>query len=72
MADTEPRAPKRVEGPSPGTVKTRSYGLQACPEYAAWLESFARSNRTTISGLVDQALAEYAQRKGFTNPPDRV
>ena len=40
--------------------------------YADWLEELASVNRTTLAGLFDQALTEYAEKKGFRKPPERT
>jgi hypothetical protein len=41
-------------------------------EYAAWLEDFAAFNRTSLAGLFDQGLLEFARLKGFKKPPRRT
>lgn len=63
-------AKKRPSKPKPDEMVTRA--LKMRQEYADWLEELSSVNRSTISGLIDQALAEYAQRKGFRPPPERT
>lgn len=58
-----PAKPKK--GP---TVKV----LKCTPEYGDWLEKFAKQNRTTVAGLFDQSLVEYAKVKGYDAPPPRT
>jgi hypothetical protein len=51
----------------PKTIALRTSG-----EYAAWVEALAKHNRTTIAGLVDQALVKHAREIGFDTPaPER-
>lgn len=58
------------KGKAPAVPKT--IGIRVSPEYAEWVERLARANRTTIAGLVDQALAGHAERIGFDEtPPER-
>jgi hypothetical protein len=66
MAKTKKPASK----PNVDEMTTRALKMRR--EYAEWLESFSTFNRTTLAGLFDQALAEYAQRRGFKNPPERT
>jgi hypothetical protein len=46
--------------------------LRTTQEYAAWVEGLAEANRTTVSALIDQVLAEYASRKRHDPPPKRL
>ena len=56
--------------PDPGDLCTRAVRMRV--EYAAWLEDFAAFNRSTIAGLIDQGLMEFARVKGFKKPPRRT
>jgi hypothetical protein len=61
MAKKKPKgAPRR--GP-------RIIGVRVSDEYAEWVERLAARNRSTVAGLVDQALAKFARDIGFTEPP---
>jgi len=63
MAKRSPRKPNLDE------MTTRALKMRL--EYADWLERFAGFNRTTLAGLFDQALADFAAKKGFPSPPER-
>jgi hypothetical protein len=67
MARKKAGRPKKSAGQS-----IRAVAVRASAEYALWVEQFAEFNRTPVSGLVDQALAEFARIKGFKNPPGRT
>jgi hypothetical protein len=62
----------------PGAAKTEAgerksiTTLKGSPEWGAWLERLADFDRNTIVGLIDRAVAEYAQNHGFgERPPKR-
>lgn len=61
------RPKKSASAPEPKTIAMRTSG-----EYAAWVERLAKHNRSTVAGLLDQALVDYAKSVGFTEePPER-
>ena len=46
--------------------------LKGSPEWAEWLEGLARHFRTTVTGVIDRALAEWAETNGYpVKPPPR-
>jgi hypothetical protein len=45
--------------------------LKGSAEWGAWLERLAEFDRNTIVGLIDRAVAEYAQNHGFQEKPPR-
>ena len=49
--------------------ETRTIGVRASAAYAEWAQRVAQANRSTVAGLVDQALVAYARQIGFTEPP---
>jgi hypothetical protein len=55
--------------PDPGS---RNVAFKCSAAYVAWLDGFARSNRTTVSAVMDQALAELAKARGYEAPPERI
>ena len=58
---------KGKPAPAPKTL-----GVRVSAEYSDWVERLAKANRTTIAGLIDQALAGHAERIGFEEaPPER-
>ena len=52
------------------TVK--SVAFRVTRDFNAWLEAYAKFKRTTLSALMDRALAEMAEKDGFKKPPGRV
>lgn len=52
------------------TVKSVAFRVSA--DYAKWLDEMAAHNRTTVAGLLDQALARHARETGFREPPARA
>jgi hypothetical protein len=49
------------------TAKTLGYRVS--PAYLRWIAQAAAANRSTISGLIDQAVARYARDIGVADPP---
>lgn len=47
----------------------RSLGIRATAEWAEWLEELARHYRTTVSGVIDRAMAEWSESEGRLEPP---
>jgi len=45
--------------------------MRTSGEYAAWVDRLAEKNRTTVAGLLDQALAAFAKQIGFDEEPPR-
>lgn len=65
------RATARAKTPPvPTTVKSVAFRVSA--PYSEWVDRMAAHNRTTIAGLLDQALARYAKETGFEAPPERT
>lgn len=59
--------PKKGRPLPPKTVAFRVSGA-----YGKWLEDLARVNRSSVSGLMDQALVAYARSIGFAKEaPER-
>jgi hypothetical protein len=68
----EPKPKPRGRPPKP-PVSLRTIGFKATHEWSAWLERFAKRNRTTVAGVIDRALAEMAKAQGDPEePPERV
>lgn len=67
MAERE-SVPK-TSGASKTSAKT--VGFRVSADYATWLEDVAGRNRSTVAGLLDQALAAYAKERGWPEPPPR-
>jgi hypothetical protein len=74
MRETPTMARKKTTRPkkAPITTTTKSLALRVNDEYAAWIEDLRAFNRTTLAGLFDQALADFAEKKGFRKPPERT
>lgn len=45
--------------------------LKGSPEWGAWLQRLADFDRNTIVGLIDRAVAEYAQNHHFEERPPK-
>lgn len=53
-------------------AEAKSIAFRTSAEYAAWVERLAAHNRSTVAGLLDQALVRFAREIGFTDPaPER-
>ena len=62
------KAALRPEEPAPKTI-----GFRVSWPYGLWLEKLAKHHRTTVSGVMDRALAEWAASQGFEEPaPERM
>jgi hypothetical protein len=55
-----PKKTVKPESPDPKTIAFRVSG-----EYGAWVERLASHNRSTVAGLLDQALVKFAREIGF-------
>ena len=51
------------KGKPPGPETTKAFRMST--EYAEWVERFANFERTSVSSLLDRALAEHAKLRGF-------
>jgi hypothetical protein len=58
------RPKKPANRPKPKTI-----GLRVSGEYGDWLDRLARKYRTTVAGLIDRAVAEWAASQGHEEPP---
>jgi hypothetical protein len=62
-------------GPSarPEAQKPREtiLSLKGSHEWSTWLDELSKKFRTTKAGMIDRALAEFAERNGFHEPPER-
>jgi hypothetical protein len=47
----------------------RPVGLRASVQWAEWLERLAKHCRTDVAKLIDAAVTDYAQARGFLEPP---
>lgn len=45
--------------------------LKGSQAWAEWVGRLADHDRNTLIGLIDRALAEYAQNHGFSEPPPK-
>jgi hypothetical protein len=60
--------PKRKPS-SKASSEPKTIGIRSSPAWAEWLDRCAAHNRTTVAGLIDQAITRYAREIGFTEPP---
>ncbi len=60
--------PKKAE-----EKKYKTLGVRTTLEWADWVETLAAEYRTTAAGIIDRALQEWADSKGYkVKPPRRV
>jgi hypothetical protein len=65
--------PKKVPSASAGEPKSKTIGYRVSGEYGDWLERLAKRYRTTVAGLLDRAVAEWAASQGYEEaPPERM
>lgn len=56
-----------------GKGEAKTIGFRVSADYGDWLERLARQHRTTVSGIIDRALAEWAAAQGHEEtPPERM
>ena len=66
MARTTKKAPAKA-------ADFKTIGVRSSPEWSDWVERLAKAHRTTVAGVIDRALTEWALDKGFDeHPPERV
>jgi hypothetical protein len=54
-------------------LKPKTIGYRVSGEYGEWLERLARRHRTTVAGIMDRAVAEWAASQGFEEAaPERM
>jgi hypothetical protein len=59
--------------PAADMKSVKTLGYRCGESYLEWLGRVASANRSSISGLLDQAVAKYAPTVGITDvPPDRT
>lgn len=52
-------------------VRSAAINMRGTPEWKAWVDRFAESERKDLVDLIDTALAEYARTRRFEIPPKR-
>jgi hypothetical protein len=64
--------PKTTTPPKPA-AETRGVNIvvSCTPTYKLWLETLARSDRTTVAQIIDQGVVALARAKGIAPPPPR-
>lgn len=66
----KPTPPPPPAGGGP-KVRETILSLKGSPEWSQWLGDLATKFRTKKAGIIDRALAEFAERNGFREPPER-
>jgi hypothetical protein len=51
------------------SYKSKTIGFRVSGAYGVWLERLAKRYRTTVAGLMDRAVAEWAESQGYDEPP---
>jgi hypothetical protein len=56
-----------------GEPKPKTLGFRVSGEYGEWLDRLAKRHRTSVAGIMDRAIAEWAAAQGFDEPaPERM
>ena len=67
---SKPPVPASKPEPEPETERQAVVlTMRGNPEWKAWLKGLSRHCHLKVSVCVDQALMEYAERRGFKEPP---
>jgi hypothetical protein len=45
--------------------------FRSTPDWRDWVARLAESERIGVPGLIDRAMADYAKRAGFSDPPPK-
>jgi hypothetical protein len=62
----------RPKKTSKAMLPDRTIAFRVSGEYGVWVDQLASHNRSTVAGLLDQALARFAKEIGFEErPPER-
>jgi len=73
MATAKAKAKIRRGRPVAKDKAIKTLGYRVSQAYLDWITRAADANRSTVSVLIDQAVASYAPRIGVTElPPDRT
>ena len=69
MAKPKGRPKKKIDPSAP----PKTIGVRATQEWSEWVEGLARHYRTNVAGVIDRALAEWAESEGYPDrPPERL
>lgn len=63
--------PKRGPKPKATVLPQKTIAFRVSGEYGQWLERLAEHNRTTVAGLMDQAIAAYGKQIEFSESPPK-
>lgn len=72
MPRPKKKPPKSAEPAKAAEPSMKTHGLRMTAAYSDWLERYARSQRVSVAALIDRALADDAERRGFPAPPERT
>jgi len=65
------KAPAAPPEEAKAEAKSNVMSIRGTAAWKAWLDRYAARRRVTATALIDQVLAEAAQRDGFEMPPPR-
>ena len=65
----KPKAKPRRGRPAVPERTFKTLGYRVSSAYLEWITAAAAVNRSTVSGLIDQAVARYAREIGVEDPP---
>ena len=68
-----PAMAKKKPGPKPRPtpIPQKTIAIRGTEEWTTWIETLADDYRTTVSGIVDRALAEWVKSENYPNQPPR-
>jgi hypothetical protein len=69
MMTAKPNAKAKRGRPAAKDKSFKTLGYRVSSTYLEWITRAASVNRSSVSGLIDQAVAKYAREIGVTDPP---
>lgn len=67
----KPKSPRKTRSVDFADGKPIIAAIRGTAVFKEWLERYAKSNRTTVTNMIERALVIAADRDGFESPPDR-
>ncbi len=68
---TMARKPTKKPSQAWASGKPLAAQLRGSAEWKEWLDELAKTNRQSVAGVIDTALARLAREVGFREPPER-
>jgi hypothetical protein len=65
-------APKKPGRPrTPDSIAMTSLGIRCTEAWKQWLQDYANSRRKVMADLIDEAIEEHAEKRGYKPPPPK-